>query len=74
MNPPLGYRTARGFLALSRVLTGISSFACGAVPGTGKDPGRLPPRPNQPANRSALTRVPWEAGYENSLMTTGPLA
>jgi hypothetical protein len=73
MNPAAGVPRQKGFLALSRVLTGISSFPCGAVPSTGKDPGRL--RPPKPArNRSALTRVPWEAGYENSLMTTGPLA
>ena len=55
--PAAGYRTAKGFLALSRVLTGISSIPCCAVPSTGKDPGRLPQRPNQPANRSAVTRV-----------------
>src|SRR4029077_19468252 len=40
-------------------------------------PGRLARRSSasrlRPANRSALTRAPWEAGYENSLMATGPL-
>ena len=72
MNPAAEVPDGNGFLALSRVFIGIFSFPCGAVPSTGKDPGRLPPRPNQPANRSALTRAV-EAGHESSLMTTGPL-
>jgi hypothetical protein len=43
--PAAGVPGGEGFVALSRVLTGISSFPCGAVPGTGRDPGRLPQRP-----------------------------
>ena len=42
MNPAAGVPDGNGFLALSRVLTGISSFPCGAVSSTGKDSGRLP--------------------------------